>query len=189
MLAEAQPCVTQRALSRELQWPFRRVQRAMEALRRRKYVERLHPDCYRATAAGVAAWREGVRITAGPKGPLTGRRKTSGGKLRPRLWRAMRMLTKFTAWDLISIAGTEAEQAEPDKLKGSVLRYLSALRRAGYIVVTRDREPGAAPTSNGFKRYLLLPNRNTGPLAPQIRSDGSVYDPNLPHASAGGPQP
>jgi hypothetical protein len=179
LLTEARPCVTQRALSKQLDWPYRRVQRAMEALRRRKYVERLHPDCYRATAAGRAAWREGVRITVGPKGPLTGRRVTAQGKLRPRLWRAIRILKKFTVGDLISIAASEAEHCEPAKLNASALRYLSCLRRAGYIVVLREREPGSAPTSNGFKRYLLLPDRNTGPLAPQIGKGGTVYDPNL----------
>jgi hypothetical protein len=40
------------------------------------------------------------------------------------------------------------------------------------------REQPESETSNGCKRYLLLPDRSTGPQAPQIRRKGIVFDPN-----------
>lgn len=79
-----------------------------------------------------------------------------------RLWRAIKMLGWFTAVELAAAA-----EADPTHARD----YLKHLARAGYLTVE-----GRAPKP---WRYRLAPNRNTGPLPPQIQRTKTLYDPNL----------
>jgi hypothetical protein len=53
--------------------------------------------------------------------------------------------------------------------------YLLLLCRAGVALRLRDREPGFAPSSNGFVRYALM--KDLGPIAPVTRAN-ALFDPN-----------
>ena len=76
----------------------------------------------------------------------------------------MRLRRRFVLADLVSDAATADDRNPEDNL----LRYLRALRRAGYIAELPNRAAGTAPTSNGFKRWMLA--KDTGPRAPIILS-------------------
>lgn len=81
------------------------------------------------------------------------------------IWRAMKMLNSFTVKDL-ALAATANDIA----VKESTARaYIKNLKKAGYLVM--QRKAGGAV-------YRLRPRMNTGPLAPQIRRNKDVFDPN-----------
>jgi len=85
----------------------------------------------------------------------------------------MRMSGKFTVPEILRLA------AQPGVRGGSadnLHRYLRALEAAGYVRRLPVREPGTAPGSNGYVRWLLV--RDSGPVAPTIRRDGTVLDRN-----------
>jgi hypothetical protein len=84
---------------------------------------------------------------------------------RERLWQAMRIFSQF---DSASLAGvTEQNQ-------GAISRYLKWLAEHDYLGVRRLNDSGKAGSCIA---YVLA--RNTGPLAPMRRRDGSLYDPNV----------
>jgi hypothetical protein len=184
-LATVPTCITISQLADQLQWSRKRLRKAINVLRRYKMITSVRKGCYRATPAGHEAHKAALAIRPGPRKGSKRAQRHDPNALRSRLWRAMRLKRRFTVGDLISCACTEDEQARPKKAIASAQRYLSLLRRQGYVIVQQQREPGTRPTSPGFKRYLLLPDRDTGHLAPQIRKDGSLFDPNV----AGGAQP
>ncbi|WP_420555214.1 hypothetical protein [Neptuniibacter marinus] len=51
--------------------------------------------------------------------------------------------------------------------------YITALKKAGYLQITRPGGP------NRLERFFLKPAMNTGPRAPQVQRVKTVYDPNL----------
>lgn len=129
---------------------------------------------YRLSPAGIAAREVGERITTAP---LT---RKNGGPIhddtfRSRVWKALRSLGKATVPELCQMAARGDEKL-PER---QVRNYLGYLVKAGYVSVLARRERGTAPTSAGFKRFLLLPHRDPGPKAPVVRRRlGQVYDPN-----------
>ncbi len=129
---------------------------------------------YRLSPAGLAARAAGERITTAP------RTRKNGGPIhdaafRSRIWKALRSLGKATVPELCQMAARGDEKLP----EAQVRNYLGYLVKSGYVSVLARRERGTAPTSRGFKRFLLLPNRDSGPKAPvPRRRRGQVYDPN-----------
>ncbi len=139
----------------------------------RAYAERVERGCYRITGDGRSALSSGEVLTSGPQGPMSvirrPRRHTDIG----RFWGTMRREKKFTVPLLIAMAGRDGHIPDASGCQ----RYVHRLEIAGYLAPLSTREPGTAPTSNGFPRYLLV--RDTGPEAPVIRrAKREVYDPN-----------
>ena len=177
VLPEAGACVTVPEIAAASRLTRKEVSSALVVLHGRGLVKRQRPGCYLVTEAGALARRSGEAITSGPCRPHSGRRKANGAPtLRDKAWRAMRALQKFTLGDLLEV--TEAGGRNPSSNLG---RYLRALVAAGYLAELRRREPGSAPTSNGYKRYLLL--RDSGLQAPRIsQARHEIYDPNTQEA-------
>lgn len=145
-------------------------------LRRRGLVERSKRGRYRLTTAGRAARAASQSIRSGPIGPngIKTPRPVSG-TLRERVWKALRRLGKATIPDLCQLASRGAERSA----ENNAGKYLRQLERCGFVAQMHRREPGTAPSSNGFVRYLLVPNRDPGPAAPVVRERlGLLYDPN-----------
>lgn len=178
-------CLTVDKLAETTGLPKKEVSRAAGQLVLRELAERTARGCYQLTAAGAAFKAGGERIASGPRRgvPRTGRRRTAD-TLRDRLWAALRIRGKASIPELLELALADGERAETsyDNAKS----FLRLLRRAGYLIELR-RERGAAPSSNGFKRYGLV--RDSGPETPQVRRPkpahgdrpaigAHVYDPN-----------
>ena len=181
-------CVKIAAIKAELtkrghgdKWPRASVANACQTLVRRELLTQhvytgmdgtpKKPGCYTLTSAGKAFLDEGRRIASGQ--PTSGTRvRVVAGGLRSKAWHAMRILQKFSLGDLAKhcAVGGEADAA------GNLGKYVRALTRAGYLTELR-REPGTAPTSNGFKRWLMV--RDSGPQAPVWNQAGkTVTDAN-----------
>lgn len=82
---------------------------------------------------------------------------------RARSWQSMRVLRRFTLPDLVATAEIGAANAKA---------YTIALRRAGYVRCVLARRAG----KGGHAVYMLA--RNTGPRAPMVRNNGTVWDAN-----------
>jgi hypothetical protein len=97
--------------------------------------------------------------------PLGGYKATSTSIAQSRIWQSMRVLLRFDSGDLV--VTTEATDR-------TVQTYLRALHRAGYVRMLK-RQAGGRPGSRSL--YQLV--RDSGPLAPVVRQDGSgVWDQN-----------
>lgn len=155
-------CRTTAQLAAATDLPCRSVVRFCDVLRRRGLAERVRPGCYRLTDAGFQFVNDGGCVRPGPCRPLTGKRNASMRSLRAKLWAALRALEKGTVNDLLELAQTGTEKNATNNAQ----RYIAALRHAGYVRRLMQLEPGTAPTSNGFPRYLLV--KNTGPKAPVV---------------------
>lgn len=136
----------------------------------RGLIERPAPGHYRLTAAGRLAAESGQRITSGPwRGHAIGVQQRS---LRARLWRAMRALKKFGLTDLL----LRAARGDEGDAENNAFKYCRALEKAGYLVRIR-RQPGEAPTSPGYVRWVLV--RDTGPMPPiWSHRTRQIFDPN-----------
>lgn len=162
-------CLTTAAMVEATSIDRRQVADACCRLVRRGLVDRRERGCFELSTAGRDALEQGLDIRSGPSAPLTAivprrpRRETD----RDRLWRCIRMLRKFSLEELCSRA--ECSDANARK-------YIGALHAAGYLSALR-REPGFAPTSNGFCRWALTedPGVEAPIFRPQTRE---VWDPN-----------
>lgn len=145
-------------------------------LARQTYADgRVKPGKYRLTAEGRIALEAGANLKSGPKGP-SGKARNTAGSLREKVWRLLRIRQKASVPEVVALlCDGDATAKEIECTTNNVQKYLRALRATGYLADMR-REPGSKPTSNGFKRYLLV--RDTGPLAPTRRGKDRVYDPN-----------
>lgn len=92
------------------------------------------------------------------------------GRGQEQMWRSLRMLGVVTVRDLAVAASTEETRVTVETARS----YLKHLHAAGYL---KRLERG---------RYRLRPDRNTGPLAPQVRRCDFVFDPNLGKAFSPG---
>lgn len=146
------------------------AQQALSALVRRGLAERMARGRYRATKSGIELVRDGRQIGRAPLPPRA--RGVRGNSLHARLWAALRKLRKATAPELVQIAGRGTER----NAIGNARDYLRALVRAGYVAEMKQRAPGVAPSSRGFKRYLLV--RDPGPAAPGVYKRHLLRDPN-----------
>lgn len=153
----------------------KQVAKSCGILKTRGLAERRRAGCYRLTEAGRIADRA---VRSGPTGKHTGRRGANRApSLRERIWRALRSLHKASLPELLQVASLGDEKDAASNAR----RYLGWLEQAGYIARLRTREPGTAPTSNGFVRWLLV--RDSGPLPPRRSTrDGGLFDPNTGEA-------
>jgi hypothetical protein len=100
---------------------------------------------------------------ARPPGSPTRRHAVAGA--RQRAWNALRIFKVFTAAEIGPVADIGATNLQ---------KYLTALRRAGYLKLERAKRNGQVC---GHAVWRLL--RPSGPRCPIVRSDGTgVYDPN-----------
>lgn len=150
------------------------VEQGCLKLRKHGFIEKSDEGCLSITDAGREAVCAGTKIRSGPKGSQIAP-KVNKNSLRIKVWRAIRIRSKFSIPDLAMLV---AEGGEKD-ITSNIGKYIRALEKAGYIVKMPKREPGTKMTSNGHIRYWLLPERDTGPLAPVWRVAANVmYDPN-----------
>lgn len=166
-LLEPGPCLTVDEMVERTDYPRRSIADACARLVGRGWVDRLEQGCFTLSAAGRRALASGETITSGPIGPLTVRaRRPRRRTIRDKMWSAIRIAKKFDLARLEEIAGASRTNAQ---------RFVLALARAGFLAELR-REPGEAPSSNGFKRWLLVDD--PGPATPTIKADGRIWDPN-----------
>lgn len=171
--------------------PRKRVVIALGRLLRRGFVEQIKPKPafthdargritanetpsleYRLTKDGRAFVAAGIPISSGPKGPISGHRRTMKETFRARLWRAFRLKSKATIPDLVEIASRGAGRDEGSNAR----QYMRHLVMAGIAVALPVKTQGFAPTSNGFKRFALVVD--LGPLAP-VATRAHLFNPNL----------
>jgi hypothetical protein len=95
--------------------------------------------------------------TKGWQPPFNRDRHEQSGQFR--MWRAMRIHKRFKHADI--------ETSAPGGTRATVRSYVVALTKAGFL---RREGKHSDPV------YVVV--RNPGPLAPQIRRDGLVYDLN-----------
>lgn len=84
------------------------------------------------------------------------------------MWQTLRICGDVTPRMLAAHASTEKLQVSHSNAK----TFLMLLRKAGYVVVTKESRPGVQA------RYQLLPARNTGPKPPMITRARRVIDGN-----------
>lgn len=149
---------------------WRQTTNAARNLGRRGYLLVAKDGQYQLSDAGMIAAKDGVTVRSGPRGKV----KIMPDTFRQRAWSSIRSRGAFTIGDVVMDAAKAEDEGQPHDNAG---RYLSRLKQAGYIAEAPRRQPGTAPSSNGFKRYTL--RRNTGPMAPVFRSEEMVmHDPN-----------
>lgn len=176
-------CLTMDELDAAGELTRRQIGKAVGQLIHRGLVERVEAGCYQITDEGRQALRNGLVITSGPHRPLTGQRRPRKDTFRARIWRAMRTMRTFTIPDLLMMAGDGIRNG-----RNSADVYVRRLAQAGYVVATPRRAPGTAPTSNGFKVWLLV--RDTGHLHPLVCVKARmVFDQNTGETFAYGDQP
>ncbi|SOD42296.1 hypothetical protein [Nitrosovibrio sp. Nv4] len=168
-------CITVERLIALTGLDVRQVDNAQRKLRNHGLIELTGPGCYRLTSAGKEALAAGsTALRAGPKGAQPGTR-IFRDTLRSRVWRAIRIRRKFSIPDLEMLV---AQGGERD-IASNIRKYLHGLERAGYLMKLPRREAGTALTSNGFARWWLPDDKDTGPRAPVLSvAKGTVYDPN-----------
>lgn len=176
IIFEASPddCITeQRMVEMTGKQPIN-IEMAVLRLRKHGLVERTGQDCHKLTDAGRAAAKAGLKLRSGPKAPHIAT-KVIKDTLRVRVWRAIRIRRKFSIPEIEMLV---AEGGEKD-IACNIRKYLNALERAGYLTRLKVRERGSALTSNGFVRWWLMDEMDTGPQAPvwRVKTD-TVYDPN-----------
>lgn len=168
-------CITEDKLITLTKLKPRQVENATRKLRKHSLIILTAPGCFRLTNAGKTALAsEGGRLRSGPRGQQPGAR-VHKNSLRARVWRAIRIRRKFSIPEIEPLV---AQGVEKD-VRSNIGKYIKALEEAGYLVKMRKREAGSALTSNGFCRWWLPDENDTGPLAPVWRpTKNTVFDPN-----------
>lgn len=174
-IAQASPseCITEAHMVEITGLSARQVEHAALKLRKYGLLEKTGQGCHILTESGREAAAAGKTLRSGPTAWTSP--KVNKDSLRIRAWRAMRIRRKFSIPDLCMLV---AQGGEKD-IESNVGKYVRALTRAGYLIEMPKRERGTALTSNGFKRWWLQDDMDTGPLAPVWRvAAGEIYDPN-----------
>ncbi len=150
------------------------VESSTSLLKRHGWIRTVMPGCYRITREGIKAMETQASLRSGPKKPLRTTRIVRN-TVRERVWRAIYIRKNVSIPDLVSLA---AKGDEKD-IESNIGKYLRALENAGYLIRMKRRQRGNAITSNGFARWMLDPEKYTGPLAPIWRiGKATIYDPN-----------
>ena len=151
----------------------RQVESSTGLLHQNGFIKTVDQGCYRITQAGIAALQTEKSFKSGPKRETSV--KIHRDSLRVRVWRAIRIRSSFGIPDLLPIVTKGGER----DAQSNIYKYIKALEYAGYLIRMGKRMPGAAMTSNGFARWRLDLEKNTGPQAPVWRmTKGTVFDPN-----------
>lgn len=150
------------------------VESSTANLNKHGFIKRIDQGCYRMTQAGITALEMGKSFRSGPRGVMQ-KVKQHKDSVRVRVWRAIRIRNSFSLDDLITIVSQGGEK----DIRSNIGKYIKALECAGYLIRMAKKQQGTALTSNGFARWRLDLEKNTGPQAPVWRqSAGTVYDPN-----------
>lgn len=169
-------CITEDRLMMTTSLSRRQVQQSCRLLRASGLLEKTEAGCHSITRAGLEAIKAGARYRSGPKDAKQNGKRIWKDTCRIRIWRAMRIRRKFTVPEIIILVADGSERGD---VTSNVQKYVRALARAGYLVELPRREAGSAPTSNGYKRWWLRDDKDSGPQAPVWRLErGTVYDPN-----------
>jgi len=166
-------CKTITVLAAELELTNRQISDAASALIQKNLLERVELGCFQLSAAGRAAAARSESITSGPNGPHSAPRSAQRNTLRQRAWAAMRIQRRFTVQDILTAATTGEEVRAQNNLQ----RYFKVLCSAGVLRRLPKRQPGSAPSSNGFVQYTLV--RDLGHIAPSHRMKArTLFDHN-----------
>lgn len=150
------------------------VDQACLKLRKFGLLEKSDQGCHTITKSGIEAIEGNKTFRSGPKQQLIAPRGMPQSSRRAKAWRAMRIRNKFTIPDIVMLV-VEYGDRDPTNNVG---KYVRALEKAGYLTSLK-REKGTSQGSNGTKRYWLVPEMNTGPLAPLWRPHKkTIFDPN-----------
>lgn len=154
----------------------KQVENATYKLRKHGLITLTEPGCYRITSEGRQALAdEDTNLRSGPHGSSQ-KERIHKKSLRTRIWRAIRIRKKFSLPELEPLVCTGHER----DMRNNAGKYLKALESAGYLIKMKKVEAGTAPTSNGFARWWLPDDKNTGPIAPIWRpGKGVIFDPNI----------
>jgi hypothetical protein len=168
-------CITGEKLIELTKLKDRQVENATRKLHKHGLITLTAPGCYRLTSAGKETLAtENVQLRSGPRGSYQ-KVRIHKNSLRLRVWRAIRIRKKFSIPEIEPLVA----QGDEKNVRSNIGKYLKVLEDAGYLVKMKKREAGSAPTSNGFVRWWLPDDKNTGPLAPIWRIEkGTVFDPN-----------
>ncbi|KAA6405779.1 hypothetical protein [Candidatus Tokpelaia sp.] len=158
------------ALAEHLPIGRKYIAKAASKLILRGFLSREDKGGFSLTAPGSAFLDKGEMLKSGPKGTI-GRPKIYADTQRQRIWRAIRLIRRFTVSDLAILACTGEEATPYDNIQA----YIRKLAGSGYLTELPQRQAGQAETSNGFKIYRLI--KDTGPRAP-VWSKGRLVDLN-----------
>ena len=168
-------CVTEERLLDLTGLSKRQVQDSCRLMRHHGLLTKTAEGCHQVTKAGMEAINAGARYRSGPKDEKHNGKRIWVGTIRIRIWRAMRIRRKFSVPEIITLVADESS----GDMTSNVQKYIRALAKAGYLIELPKREAGSAPTSNGYKRWWLTDEKDTGPKAPVWRPDRrTVFDPN-----------
>ncbi|MEW5905135.1 MAG: hypothetical protein AB1722_12430 [Pseudomonadota bacterium] len=169
-------CVTEARLLDLTGLSKRQVQDSCRLMRHHGLLVKTEEGCHTVTQAGMEAIKSGAHYRSGPKDAKHNGKRIWNDTTRIRIWRAMRIRRKFTVPEIVTLVAHEDMHNDPTS---NVQRYVRALVKAGYLIELPKREKGSALTSNGYKRYWLQDDKDTGPQAPVLRARvGKVFDPN-----------
>lgn len=168
-------CITEDRLLELTELTKRKVQESCRKLCHSGLLEKTAAGCHTITRAGMEALKAGARYRSGPKAPRQSGKRVWKNTARILIWRAIRLRRKFTVPEIITLVADESR----GDMTSNVQKYVRALAKAGYLIELPKRESGAALTSNGYKRWWLPNDKDTGAQAPVWRADrGTVFDPN-----------
>jgi hypothetical protein len=166
-------CITEERLVMVTGLTVQQVQRSTRVLRHNHLLEKTGAGCHKLTTAGLEALKAGARHRSGPKGGKQSGKRVWKDTVRICIWRAIRLRRKFTVPEIISLVADESS----GDMTSNVQKYVRALAKAGYLIELPKREAGSSLTSNGYKRWWLTDDKDTGPEAPIWRLERStVYD-------------
>lgn len=174
--SDMRECVTEARLIELTGLTPTQVERAVFTLRHNHLLEKTGMGCHKLTSAGKEALETGANVHSGPRGKQQSGKRVFKDTLRIRVWRAIRIRRKFTVPEIITLVADENSRGD---ITSNVQKYVGALAKAGYLIELSKREHGTAPTSNGYKRFWLQDEKDSGLKAPVWRLErNTVFDPN-----------
>jgi hypothetical protein len=168
-------CLTVDQLATGRDVTYRRLCAELAAAYKAGYVTRADRGCYCLTLEGRAAQKTGVMHEAGAARPPPRGGASWKDTDRTRIWAGIRRLGKFCRADVVEVSAKPGQDL--DAFETTVKHTLGVLLAAGYLLKLDGRVQVRARGPFGQARYRLI--RDTGPLPPQIRRDGKVFDRNL----------
>ncbi|MBA4381798.1 MAG: hypothetical protein C0406_04460 [Sideroxydans sp.] len=174
--SDMRECITEERLIDLTTLTKRQVQESCRRLCHSGLLVKSGEGCHTVTPAGLEALAAGAHYRSGPKDAKQNGKRLWKNTLRIRVWRAIRIRRKFTVPEIITLVVDENARGD---ITSNVQKYVRALAKAGYLIEMAKREQSTAITSNGYKRWWLSDAKDTGPLAPVLRtSKSTVFDPN-----------
>lgn len=157
-------------IAEHLMTPVDAISAAASRLVLRGYIARLEKGQFELTPEGTDFLRAAPGITMRSPSDSGKRTKTSwrSGTLRQRAWNGMRIMSRFSIPDILTIARNETDRYPANALQ----KYFMLLKRGGYLRELPTRQKGTAASSNGFKQYTLI--KDTGPFAPSAKNNETV---------------